>query len=201
MAQTRRDQRRDEILEAALAVSDREGLDGLTIRRVCDELGVTAPILYRYFRDKDELVEQLVRRLLSAPEVMERGDQALRPWLRGALRRMRATWLEHPSFMAMMVSSEFLRGESLKLAEEMVAGLRAAGLDARGAGAAFHTLMSYMLGSVTLARGTRMTDLRPELAALPTLASSRTHLDPTEQGVFDEGLDRLLDLLLPAAHD
>jgi AcrR family transcriptional regulator len=55
----------EQILAAADGVARREGIDRLTIRRLCAELGVTAPTIYRHFSSKDEIVDQLIDRILG----------------------------------------------------------------------------------------------------------------------------------------
>ena len=51
---------RDEIVDAALEVTRRDGLDGLTMRAVAGQLGVTPMAIYYHVRDKEELVELVV---------------------------------------------------------------------------------------------------------------------------------------------
>ena len=47
---------RSTILEAALSIVEREGLEALTLRHLGGNIGVTANALYRYFRARDVLV-------------------------------------------------------------------------------------------------------------------------------------------------
>lgn len=49
-------QRRAEILAAARGLFLKEGVDRVTIRAICARVGVTAPALYRHFKDKREIV-------------------------------------------------------------------------------------------------------------------------------------------------
>ena len=46
----------DQIADAALAVADAEGIEGASMQRVADDLGVTKMSLYRYVAGKSELV-------------------------------------------------------------------------------------------------------------------------------------------------
>src|SRR3954470_5162375 len=48
---------RDRILNAARAVVEEDGLDALSMRRLAQELDVWPMSVYRYFRDKAELVD------------------------------------------------------------------------------------------------------------------------------------------------
>jgi len=61
----RRPLTRDDILEAADRVARAEGIEALTVRRLCAELGVTAPTIYLHFQGKNELVAQLVDGILG----------------------------------------------------------------------------------------------------------------------------------------
>jgi TetR/AcrR family tetracycline transcriptional repressor len=56
---------RDDVIHTAIQLLQEVGLDGLTLRRLAAELGVSAPTLYWHVRDKRELLdlmaEQMVR--------------------------------------------------------------------------------------------------------------------------------------------
>src|SRR6516162_5180058 len=47
------------VADRGLALADAEGLDGLTIRRLAADLGVTPMALYWHFRSKEELLDGL----------------------------------------------------------------------------------------------------------------------------------------------
>jgi len=49
-------QRRAEILAAARSLFLKEGVDRVTIRAICARVGVSAPALYRHFKDKREII-------------------------------------------------------------------------------------------------------------------------------------------------
>jgi AcrR family transcriptional regulator len=51
---------RDEVVRAAIAIADAEGLAALSMRRIATELGVSTMALYRYVGGKDALVLQMV---------------------------------------------------------------------------------------------------------------------------------------------
>ena len=59
--QTRRDERRAEILEAATAVIRREG-STTSMEQIAAEAGVTKPIVYRHFHDRADLVAAMAQR-------------------------------------------------------------------------------------------------------------------------------------------
>jgi AcrR family transcriptional regulator len=74
---------RDRIFAAAKAVLDREGLPGLTVRKVADRAGVSPMALYRHFADKDTLLNALMDDGLAAWESIARSISASDPieWL------------------------------------------------------------------------------------------------------------------------
>jgi TetR/AcrR family transcriptional regulator, transcriptional repressor of bet genes len=55
------DIRRAELIEAAHRIFLREGLKGLTTTRICHEAGMSQGILTYYFKDKDEVLFEMVR--------------------------------------------------------------------------------------------------------------------------------------------
>lgn len=52
----------EEIVRAAIALADAEGLDGLSMRRIADELGVSPMSIYTYVPGKAELIDVMVDR-------------------------------------------------------------------------------------------------------------------------------------------
>ena len=54
---------REAIVEAALAVLNKEGIEGLSMRRVAEELGTGAASLYWHVRNKEELFQLIFDRV------------------------------------------------------------------------------------------------------------------------------------------
>jgi TetR/AcrR family tetracycline transcriptional repressor len=50
---------------AALRLIDLHGLDGLSLQAVARELGVSAPSLYHHFKDKEEILTEVARRMME----------------------------------------------------------------------------------------------------------------------------------------
>ncbi len=48
------------MLLGAVEVADRDGLEGLSMRRLGQELGVDAMALYRHVRNKDDMLDAIV---------------------------------------------------------------------------------------------------------------------------------------------
>lgn len=75
-------ERREQLVEAAIAVASREGIDAATVRAVAAEAGVSLGVVHYCFQDKDELLEamahQITRQNLSQSllEMPEHSDPA-----------------------------------------------------------------------------------------------------------------------------
>jgi AcrR family transcriptional regulator len=67
----RRPLTREAIVEAALVVLEREGMAGLSMRKVAEELGTGAASLYWHVRDKEELLSLLLDRIVGEAELPE----------------------------------------------------------------------------------------------------------------------------------
>jgi AcrR family transcriptional regulator len=67
----RRPLTRDAIVEAALVLLERDGLQGLSMRRLAQELGAGAASLYWHVGDKEELLSLLLDRIVGEAEVPE----------------------------------------------------------------------------------------------------------------------------------
>lgn len=91
--------RREQILEAAFRVAARERLDGLTVRQVAREAGLSSGLVFFYFKTKDKLllelldwlldrtiVQRTAERVLSLPTARERFVTRLRLAVEGVAR-------------------------------------------------------------------------------------------------------------------
>ncbi|MFO7974015.1 MAG: TetR/AcrR family transcriptional regulator [Candidatus Hydrogenedentota bacterium] len=63
------------LLEGALTVFSEKGYEGASVREIIEEAGVTRPVLYYYFKNKEDLFRQLVRKYLA--EMVKEMDTVL----------------------------------------------------------------------------------------------------------------------------
>jgi TetR/AcrR family transcriptional repressor of bet genes len=56
-----RDIRRRELLEAALEIIKRDGLQATTLGRIAEQAGASKGIVHHYFKDKDQLIQETMR--------------------------------------------------------------------------------------------------------------------------------------------
>ncbi len=95
---------RDAILDRALAVTDAEGIDAVSVRRLARELGVTPMALYWHFDDKQALLHALGDRLLGGMDLTL--DERV-PWprqLRAFVVSFTTVLRAHPSAAALIGS-------------------------------------------------------------------------------------------------
>jgi AcrR family transcriptional regulator len=135
---------RDSILKAALDLADRNGLDGLTMRKLGEALGVEAMSLYNYFANKDELLAALIDVVFSEIEVPRRGD-----W-KSAMRRRASSALaalaRHRWAVGLMESSMRPGPANLGHHEAVLKRLREAGFSVAMTAHAYSALDSYTYG-------------------------------------------------------
>lgn len=66
------------ILAAAAAIADEEGVDAVTTRAIADRAGVSYPSLYRFFADREAILDELLEQHTAALEA--RSVEAEQTW-------------------------------------------------------------------------------------------------------------------------
>ncbi|GFZ29714.1 TetR family transcriptional regulator [Clostridium zeae] len=79
-----RQEKRELILNAAKDIINLEGIDSVTVRKIADKIEYTAPIIYHYFKDKDEIIDCIMRegykKLIESIAIM--GESEAEPAIR-----------------------------------------------------------------------------------------------------------------------
>jgi AcrR family transcriptional regulator len=83
------------IVDAAITLADRDGVDALSMRRVAAELGVGTMSLYRYVPGKAELLALMLDRV-NAPDVTAPAGRPWRAALADVARGAYRLYLAHP---------------------------------------------------------------------------------------------------------
>ncbi|MDX6716079.1 MAG: hypothetical protein QOH30_2637 [Baekduia sp.] len=188
---------RELILEAALEIVGDEGFDGLSMRRLAQRLDVWPMSIYRYFHDKDELLDALAESAavgLTVPSDRASWRNQMRALLHEARRVL-------GSDLASRLPRAILSPGLLKLSEAGLAILARAGFSSGEAASAWRALLSYTFGfAVTSVDGDAARRTRAAIAALPDEDYPALHAAANEVAAaladddeFDRGLDRLLD--------
>jgi AcrR family transcriptional regulator len=188
---------RERILEVALDVAEGGGIDALSMRRLAQELDVWPMSVYRYFQDKDALLDAMAAdgfEQVSEPVAGESWRAQMHALLDEAARSITAS----PGLAARLPRA-FLTQGALKLPEAGMAILSAAGFAPDEAASGWRALWSYTFGFATF-RAESARGVRAAIAALPedgypALAAAGDSLADAlaSDDEFATGLDRLLD--------
>lgn len=90
---------RERIVTEAVALLDEHGLDGVTLRKLAQRLGVQAPTLYWHVRNKAALITALAEAILTrdfAEPDPPRPGRRWQDWLAELAGRLRRAMLAHP---------------------------------------------------------------------------------------------------------
>lgn len=200
------------VVAEAVRLADREGVEGLSMRRLADALGAGAMSLYHYVANKDELLDAMVDVVFSEIEPPPEGSD----W-QSAMRResesARQVLARHPWAISLMESRTTPGPANLRHREAVTGCLRRAGFSVPMATHANWLLNGYVYG-YALQVASLPFDTADELAEMtenvylpqlppdefPYLNESAAALvaagyDPAEEFTFG------LDLILAALED
>jgi AcrR family transcriptional regulator len=202
----RRPLTRERVLRAAIKLADQGGIDGLSMRKLGQELGVEAMSLYNHAANKDDILDGIVE-LVVSEFVMPTGDD-WRAALRASQIGTHDVLVRHPWAASLMLSETRVRPARLRFMDSILGCLRSAGFSPDMTHHAYHALDSHLMGFTLWAvqMSTGMARLPRSVSgflealdadAYPWLAEHiEQHLRPTAEdgeGEFAFGLDLLLD--------
>jgi TetR/AcrR family transcriptional regulator, tetracycline repressor protein len=170
---------REAVARAALALTDSEGLDALTIRRLATTLEVTPMALYWHFKDKEALLDGVAEAVLAEMHLPEAGGSAA--WddeLRALLDALLGVLAAHPAVSEVLKTRILLNDPGREVTERVLGALRAGGFSAEQASQtavyALHLLASLVIGLPGQAIGQteeeREQQVRTKWAALQALS-------------------------------
>jgi AcrR family transcriptional regulator len=136
---------RQRVLETAVSVADTDGLDGLTMRRLGEELGVEAMSLYRHVANKGDLLNGMVDTVFAEVELPSHTDD----W-KTALRKRSASLRDmlkrHPWANGLMDSAANPGAATLRHHDRVLGTFRNAGFSIPMTAHALAVLDSYVYG-------------------------------------------------------
>ncbi|MFC4911235.1 TetR/AcrR family transcriptional regulator [Actinomadura gamaensis] len=197
------------IVDAAMAIMERDGADALTFRRLGAELGVDHTAVLRHFGGKDDLLLAITDRLLaeSLDGLQPSGDW--RATLSELARRVRRACRSHPHAAALVAGRTARRDHEFAGAELVIGALLQAGLRGREAASCYRALVDVALAysafeavQLTLSddavEGDRRAWSREYLALppdrYPNIASVASHLPEVDaEDQFEVALALFLD--------
>lgn len=181
-SRTRRPLTKKRVLEKAIAVADKDGIEALSMRKLGQALGVEAMSLYNHVTNKSELVAAMVDSVVDQfelPDDEPRWDAAIR---RCAVRAHELL-TEHPWACSLALVPSDIRtigGPRIRYMEWLLRRLREAGFSPELAYSAYHTLDSHIFGFT-----------------LWQLGHANATLMPTDGQTVEEFVARMLEQMRP----
>jgi TetR/AcrR family transcriptional regulator, tetracycline repressor protein len=187
---------RDAIVEVALQLLDRDGLAGVTTRRLAERLGVKSPSLYWHIQDRDELLGLLSDRIVGDARWPESSED----W-RGTAKALMSEYLRcllsHRDAARVVAGRPPLGPNRLRGAEMLLRELLTAGLSETEAIDAGLVLTTYVVGFALERQAAQDSGQTIVAEADPNLYPTLTRLSrsvPTSGWArFEEGLGLILD--------
>ncbi|GGS92190.1 TetR/AcrR family transcriptional regulator C-terminal domain-containing protein [Nonomuraea spiralis] len=145
---------REKVLDAALELAGKEGLEGLSMRRLAKTLGVEAMSLYNHVSSKADLLDGIVELVFAQ---VEPPDPEL-PWqeqLRVTARNMHAAFSRHPVVPLALATDRAnpTSPKAMTVLDGLVGTLYAAGFDDLGAWRALTAVNGLVFGTLLLSTG------------------------------------------------
>jgi AcrR family transcriptional regulator len=148
------DDRRQEILDAALAVADEHGIDRVSMRAVAERVGVTPMALYPHVGGKAGLLDGMVGHLLA--ELLEPADTGdWRERLGELAHRTRKLGQRHPWAPALLFARPSVAPDAVRAVDQIYATLLEAGVPAEDVPRFERMVSTFVLGFVASEAGGR----------------------------------------------
>jgi AcrR family transcriptional regulator len=136
---------RERIVQKAVALAQREGIEALTMRKLADELGAGAMSLYHYVPNKDELLDGMVDIVFGEIELPST-DVHWRTAMRRRALSTRAALNRHRWAVGLMESRTTPGPASLRLHNAVLGCLREAGFSVEMTIQAYSVQDAYIYG-------------------------------------------------------
>ena len=127
---------------------DAEGLDGVSMRRIAEELDTGAASLYWHVGSKDGLLDLVLEEIIGELEVPDPNPERWEEQLKQVMRSMRATMLGHRDVVRISLGRVPMGPNALRWSERVVAILRAGRVPDELTVLGHHLLISAVNGFV-----------------------------------------------------
>jgi TetR/AcrR family transcriptional regulator, tetracycline repressor protein len=139
---------REQVVEAALALADRDGLDALSMQGLASSLDCGVMTLYGYVQSKDELLDAIALRGLRdidlSPSLPVEPKLLLISWGRA----LRDTFLQHPSLPTIFLSRSVIGPGIFRGLEALLGALTGSGISPSEGARAVYAVLIYSTGFV-----------------------------------------------------
>ena len=135
---------RDLIVATALRLLDQDGLDGVSMRRVAEELGTGAASLYAHVANKEELLDLVHDQVMAEITVPEPDPEHWQEQLREVVMRSYDVYQQHRDVAGISLGTIPTGPNALRIAEGMLSIMLAGGVPPRVAGWMLDRLALYI---------------------------------------------------------
>jgi AcrR family transcriptional regulator len=164
---------RKRVLRVAVELADRDGIDGLTMRTLAQELGVVPMALYKHVANKDEMLAGMLDVVVGQIELPEPGAD-WKTAVRERILSARRALLRHPWAYHVLDTSGTPTPAVVTYMDGMIGLFRAGGFSMDLTHHAMHALGSRLLG-YTHEMMNDTAELDPETEAALYAAMAETH--------------------------
>jgi TetR/AcrR family transcriptional regulator, tetracycline repressor protein len=179
---------REDVVQAAMRIVSAGGYEEMSIRGLAASLGVAPMSLYRHIRDKDDLLDEVVDRLLARAWRPAAAEDDWQAWITEAASRLRDFLVSQPAALHVYLRHPVAFPAAIDRMNAMMGVLRRTGLDEERARSAYGALHTYTIGFA--AREAARAGWAPDDGDAGKLA--RELAGYTATGQFIEGLRYLL---------
>jgi len=171
---------RKAVLEAALALADRKGLEALTMRRLAAELNCGVMTLYTHVRDRRDLLSGVVGLLIAEVETGHMQGSSWQEDVRRAASSYRTMALRHPRAFPALALAPSLDLNLRAHVRRIVDGLKEGGFDEATARELFSVIDSFGSGFLLM-----------ELSE-PGEAEEDDPLEPLDEAAYWRGIELII---------
>jgi AcrR family transcriptional regulator len=161
------------VTEAAIALVEREGLDALTMRRLAAELDCAPMSLYTHVRNRDDLVDAIVDRLIERLELHEVPGERWQDAVRRTLGAYRDLAVQLPASFELLALAPYDASPVAPHLAKVLAGLEHTGLDAEQARQILGIVDAYASGFLVVWARSRASGRTPGAAPGAATAGDR----------------------------
>lgn len=145
---------RQRVLETALSLIDREGLEGFSMRKLGAMLGVEAMSLYNHVESKRALFDGVIEWLIVQAPSPEHHDGTPREELWAFAHAFRDVLRAHPRVLPLVATSPLRTPATLAILDHLLATLHRAQITGVQAIYAFQCLVGFIVGHTWIEIGT-----------------------------------------------
>src|SRR5947209_5991136 len=194
------------VVQTALELLKRVGLDGLTTRRLADELGVKSPALYWHFHNKQELLDAMADALIRGAGMgPPRSGETWQQWLARRVHAYRTSLLAYPDSARIITEARQLSPATIRALNEELSAMVALGFDPVQALRTITALTNYVNGFILQEQSSQppatpepvsrdtLAELLSEGQAAPLLVALAESGSPYNEASFEYGLQALIE--------